>query len=50
VARARWVPAVPTTELPLSLLERFVEGEQWQRLFQLLDFIKPVTTDSGGAI
>jgi hypothetical protein len=51
VARGQWVPAVSTAELPSSLLERFVEGEQWQRLFRLLDFIKPVTTRSpGGAI
>jgi len=50
LARARWVPAVSTAELPSSLLDRFVEGEQSRRLFRLLDFIKPVTTRSGGAI
>lgn len=46
-ARALWVPAVPAAELPASLLERFVEGEEWTRLFRLLDFVKPVTTRSG---
>lgn len=47
VARALWVPAVSTAELPASLLERFQEGDEWQRVFRLLDFIKPVTTHSG---
>jgi hypothetical protein len=47
VARAMWVPAVSTAELPLSLLERFLEGEEWMRLFRLLHFIAPVTTRSG---
>lgn len=47
-ARAQWVPAVSTADLPSSLLERFVEGEAWRRLFLLLDFVKPVTTRSGG--
>ncbi|CAN5463839.1 hypothetical protein BH09MYX1_BH09MYX1_60380 [soil metagenome] len=47
-ARAQWVPAVSTVDLPSSLLDRFVEGEAWTRLFLLLDFVKPVTTRSGG--
>ena len=48
-ARAMWVPAVSPETLPASLLERFVEGEAWMRLFRLLDFITPVTTRSGGS-
>ena len=43
-ARGLLVPAVPEASLPASLLERFVESEEWMRLFQLLDFIAPVTT------
>lgn len=46
--RARWVPAVSEPMLPASLLERFVEAEALMRLVRLLDFIKPVTTSSGG--
>ncbi len=49
-ARAQWVPAVPEIGLPASLLQRFVDGEAWMRLFRLLDFIKPVTTRSGESI
>jgi hypothetical protein len=41
-----WVPPVSVTELPASLLERFIEGDEWMRLFQLLKFIAPVTTRS----
>jgi len=48
-ARALWVPAVPEAELPASLLERFVEVDEWMRLFRLLDFVAPVTTRSGGS-
>jgi len=48
-ARALWMPVVSTAELPASLLERFVEGEAWVSLYRLLDFIKPVTTCSGGS-
>jgi hypothetical protein len=48
-ARAMWVPPVSTPSLPASLLERFVEGEEWMRLFRLLDFVAPVTTRSGGS-
>jgi len=50
VARALWVPAVAEIGLPASLLERFVDGEAWMRLFRLLDFIKPVTTRAGESI
>ncbi len=39
--RALWVSAVSETELPASLLERFAEGEDWMRVFRLLDLIKP---------
>jgi hypothetical protein len=49
-ARAQWVPAVAEAALPATLLERFVEDEAWMRLVRLLEFIKPVTTSSGGAI
>lgn len=49
-ARALWVPAVSVAELPASLLERFAEGEDWMRLFRLLDFMAPVTTRSGRSI
>lgn len=48
-ARALWVPAVAEAELPASLLERFVEIEDWMRLVRLLDFVRPVTTRSGGS-
>ena len=48
-ARAMWVPAVSPATLPASLLERFVEDEAWMRLFRLLDFVRPVTTRSGGS-
>lgn len=48
-ARALWVPAVSEAELPASLLERFVDGAEWMRLFRLLDFIAPVTTRTGGS-
>jgi hypothetical protein len=47
-ARAQWVPAVSEATLPASLLERFVEVEALTRLVRLLEFIKPVTTSSGG--
>lgn len=47
-ARARWVPPVSETAMPGSLLERFVEEEDEMRLVRLLDFVKPVTTWSGG--
>ena len=47
-ARAQWVPAVSEGGLPASLLERFVEEQELQRLVRLLDFVKPVTTSSGG--
>ena len=48
-ARALWVPPVSTASLPASLLERFVEIEDWMRLVRLLDFVRPVTTRSGGS-
>lgn len=48
IARAQ-VPGVSTTELPASLLARFVDDEEWMRVVRLLDFIKPVTTRSGGS-
>lgn len=48
VERGRWVPEVSVAELPASLLERFVEGDDRMRLCRLLGFIKPVTTGSGG--
>lgn len=44
--RARWMPQVSVAELPASLLERFVEDDVRVRLYRLLDFIKPITTDS----
>lgn len=47
VERARWVPQVSAAELPASLLERFVGGDDRTRLCRLLDFIKPITTGSG---
>ncbi len=47
VARAQ-VPAVSPSELPASLLDRFSDQEEWMGVFRLLDFIKPVTTRSGG--
>jgi len=49
VARALWVPQVSMPDLPASLLDRFVEGDERTRLFRLLEFIKPVTTRSGGS-
>lgn len=50
VARALLMPPVSAAALPASLLERFAEGEEWLRLARFLDFIKPVTTRSGGRI
>ena len=47
-ARAQWVPAVSEPALPASLLERFVEEEALTRLVRLLEFVRPVTTSSGG--
>ncbi len=49
-ARARLVPPVLEAAMPASLLERFVEEEDEMRLVRLLDFVKPVTTSSGGRI
>lgn len=50
VTRALVMPPVATAELPASLLARFAEGEEWMRVALFLDFIKPVTTRSGGRI
>lgn len=49
-ARARWVPPVSEAAMPGSLLERFIEEDDVMRLVRLLEFIKPVTTSSEGAI
>lgn len=42
------VPCALSSELPASLLTSFVEGDDVLRLYRMLDFIKPVTTRSGG--
>lgn len=42
------VPGASSSELPASLLASFVESDEVLRLYQFLDFIKPVTTRSGG--
>jgi hypothetical protein len=42
------VPGALSSELPSSLLASFVESDDVKRLYRLLDFIKPVTTRSGG--
>lgn len=41
-------PPVPATELPTSLLARFGGAGTVEGLVRLLDFIKPVTTESAG--
>jgi hypothetical protein len=46
--RARFVPPVPTTALPESLLTRF-PGDSWAPLVALLQFVAPTTTASDGA-
>lgn len=48
VARALLMPPVSSAELPSSLLERFADEDESARLLRFLDFIKPVTTRSGG--
>jgi len=42
------VPDAPSSELPASLLASIVESDEVLRLYRFLDFIKPVTTRSGG--
>jgi hypothetical protein len=46
-ARGHFAPPVDEAALPGSLLERFVAGEERQRLAQLLRFVSPLTTRSG---
>jgi hypothetical protein len=48
VGRARFLPPVDETRLPLSLLERFV-GEPSERLLSALAFVRPMTTISAPA-
>jgi hypothetical protein len=47
-ARALLSPPVSLDELPASLLDRFEGAGTIEGLVRLLDFIKPVTTRSGG--
>jgi len=47
-ARAWLSPPVSVGELPASLLERFEGAGTIEGLLRMLDFIKPVTTASGG--
>ncbi|MBI2218252.1 MAG: hypothetical protein HYU51_13240 [Candidatus Rokubacteria bacterium] len=46
--RGRFVPPVPTTALPDSLVRRFA-GDSWEPLVALLRFVVPTTTASNGA-
>jgi len=46
-ARGRFAPPVDEAALPGSLLDRFVAGEDRQRLSLVLRFISPLTTRSG---
>ena len=46
-ARALFGTPVSAEELPASLLARFVAPDDVGRILKLLDFIKPVTTNSG---
>jgi len=46
--RGHFVPAVPTTALPDSLLRRFT-GDSWAPLVALLRFVAPTTTAANGA-
>jgi len=46
--RGHFVPPVPTTALPDSLLRRFA-GDSWEPLVALLRFVAPTTTASNGA-
>ena len=49
VARARFVPPIEVTTLPLSLLERFEKkgyGDNQSQLVGLLRFLSPITTNS----
>jgi hypothetical protein len=48
IARAS-ISEVSLARLPASLLEYFKESDELMRLVRLLDFIKPVTTRSGGS-
>jgi hypothetical protein len=48
LGRARLSPPVSEGALPASLLERFEGAGTIEGLVRLLDFIKPVTTTSGG--
>jgi hypothetical protein len=48
VVRA-WISEVSIAQLPASLLAHFKESDELTRLLHLLDFIKPVTTRSGGS-
>lgn len=45
--RGRFVPPVAAKQLPLSLLERFLEGDEREQLTAALSFLGPVTTSSG---
>jgi len=49
VARARFIPPIAVTSLPLSLLERFTnkdDGDKRSQLVAALRFLSPITTDS----
>ena len=45
-ARGRFMPALNGDELPASLLERFDGEDDRSRLFQVLSFLAPLTTQS----
>lgn len=46
-ARSRLAPPVDEDALPASLIERFVAGDEQQRLSLVLRFLAPLTTRSG---
>jgi hypothetical protein len=46
-ARGQFAPPVDEAALPGSLLDRFVAGEERQRLTPMLRFVSPLTTRSG---
>ena len=47
-ARARFVPPLPTSELPASLLARFRGVDLLCQLIQALRFLRPLSTLDGG--
>ncbi len=44
--RGQFVPALDTTQLPASLLARFVAAEPAQRVLEMLCFLAPLSSES----